>query len=581
MLTSCSVDLLRQHLMDSLSNNITRRSFLRSSNSSNSQLVVKQILPQPPTLQSPIDLFSIREFCDGLESYEALLPDTYKANPAHLLSTEQLKEIATINFIAIPSLKEMRAWTGTQLRKILLQSLPAVDAADLLKRYKQITPIGIGRISLVSYMKYTNDWNWCTWQGGDIVVDFMQLKCAFINGLGDMDLQLKVTASSIMNIEQLFSVTLNFVRRLVQSDRERTTLDPSSSLLSSSLLTAALITNKNVTCFRASQVTASSSARNNIMSDSCASHIFLNALTHFDSPPTFLHTPLSVKVANGAEEPIMAVGQYRRMPAYYVPTLVCSLVSISVLTDHRYIVVFNKDMMTAYLPVDVDAHNVLDRLFCKSTCSTESIFALKNAGLYTISSSSDSIVPPSSSSVLSPTASPFNPQLSAAMTYYRDGSPTNLELRELVRYWHEALGHPTMEKMVDVVKYQTYQNLPSRLTTAVIRKYFPTCQACARGNLHRSALPLQSNATREWLSTHRERRFEIDIKGPYTDSSGKPCLTYSGSSLTLNAVDTATGMEFTWLLQHKRHLVYYVKKLELPCIRYGYCLSVSVLTTIF
>ena len=633
-----------------------QKSFLRTGASSQSQLVVKQILPTSPSLGTPIDLVSIRAFLVALEAYEALLPADYTANPVLLLSPEQLLEIAALNDLDVNiTLKDMRSWTAVHFKSLLLTSFTAHDASDLLFRYQQIPPCQVSPLTLHAYLRFATDWNWVTKQGGTHGIDFQQLKMSFINGLSDRDLKLKVTASPVSNMNELLSVTQAKVRSLVKADKERVThsnslvgdgylaaaiyshvsssacpqadspgcntfcancgkskhfpkecsapcrmkgcdgshirrahifppsqyvnsscLQPSSPIILSSPLTENQL--NVVTGFRASAVTVSSSVRSNvIMSDSCASHIFINTLLHFDSPPTFLTSPPLVKVANGAEEPILAVGKYRNMPAYFVPTLVCSLVSISVLTDHFYVVVFKKDMMIAFLPVDehaVECQHILEQL--SQYTNSASIFALKHSGLYTIPSSSA----PSNLPVLtrpesnfSSSASLFPLQPSAAMTYYRDGSPAKLELSELVRYWHEALGHPTLEKMVDVVRFQTYQNLPSRLTTSVIRKYFPTCQACARGNLHRSALPQQSLATQAWLPNHRERRFEIDIKGPYTDSCGKPCLTYSGSMFTLNAVDTATGMEFTWLLQHKRHLVHYIKKLELLCIRYGYSLS--------
>ena len=70
-------------------------------------------------------------------------------------------------------------------------------------------------------------------------------------------------------------------------------------------------------------------------------------------------------------------------------------------------------------------------------------------------------------------------------------------LRDVVLYWHFALGHANEEKMVNIVEHQLVRNLPIQLTVPVIRKYFkelPRCKPCAEASLQRLS-PLPSSTS--------------------------------------------------------------------------------------
>ena len=74
-------------------------------------------------------------------------------------------------------------------------------------------------------------------------------------------------------------------------------------------------------------------------------------------------------------------------------------------------------------------------------------------------------------------------------------------LRDLVLYWHIALGHTRggEEEMIRIVQHQLITNLPEQLTVAVIRKYFrqiPRCKPCAEATLQRLPSPPSSTSPR-------------------------------------------------------------------------------------
>ena len=71
----------------------------------------------------------------------------------------------------------------------------------------------------------------------------------------------------------------------------------------------------------------------------------------------------------------------------------------------------------------------------------------------------------------------------ANVSYYFTAK--NDTVAEVVRFFHEAWGHPNVDRMVDIVAQNVYMNTPKALTPTIIRKYFPTCESCVIANMHK------------------------------------------------------------------------------------------------
>ena len=115
--------------------------------------------------------------------------------------------------------------------------------------------------------------------------------------------------------------------------------------------------------------------------------------------------------------------------------------------------------------------------------------------------------------------------LYANTTYYTDNPNIHADnARDLVRFFHEAWGHPDKITMINIVKHKLLLNIPAALTESMINKHFPIkCSACPIGNL--SKRPLHQN-----YEEHKQRllnppakgsEVELDIQGPWTDAKGK------------------------------------------------------------
>ena len=56
-----------------------------------------------------------------------------------------------------------------------------------------------------------------------------------------------------------------------------------------------------------------------------------------------------------------------------------------------------------------------------------------------------------------------------------------------------------MDLMIHILKQNVFTNIPSTLTEKAIRKYFPTCSACAAGNMNRKSYTSESILQRDLL----------------------------------------------------------------------------------
>ncbi len=119
--------------------------------------------------------------------------------------------------------------------------------------------------------------------------------------------------------------------------------------------------------------------------------------------------------------------------------------------------------------------------------------------------------------------------------------------------------------MINIVKHQLLQNIPTALTESMIHKHFPIkCAACPIGNL--SKRPLQHNS-----EEHQQRllnppakgsEIELDIQGPWTDAKGKPCQTFNGCQYSLLAIDIASHYAFGHLIRTRGYLLRSIKHIH-------------------
>ena len=132
---------------------------------------------------------------------------------------------------------------------------------------------------------------------------------------------------------------------------------------------------------------------------------------------------------------------------------------------------------------------------------------------------------------------------------------------ELVRYFHESWNHESKDIMCAIVEHKLIDNLPNMLTPKLIRKHFPSCEACPHGNLTKR--PITSNPV--FTPYETGERWEFDIKGEWKDDKGKSCPTFSGAKWSLVCYDLKSKFVIGFLLRNLGYLLRFLKHLVLLC----------------
>ena len=290
---------------------------------------------------------------------------------------------------------------------------------------------------------------------------------------------------------------------------------------------------------------------NDILYDSGANGIFVHNPQYFDGPLFPLSDPHRVFTATGASETIDTAGSFTDISAYHTPTFDKTLVGIHQLCSNDHVCIFTKTHMYGITPNET-LHSDIDTLIAKaSDLKLINHLGIQRDGVY--STSIQNLQSLQSETSKSDIQSMI---FQANASYYHTVHSTNLS--ELVKFWHESLGHPTLEVMVEIFSSNAYLNLPSELTPSAIRKNFPSCAECSIGNMSRKPLP--STSTPRHIEPGEE--FQIDLEGPWTQiDSDEAQATYSGCKYTMTAIDMATGMPFGWLLKTRKQLVKYLDSL--------------------
>ena len=137
----------------------------------------------------------------------------------------------------------------------------------------------------------------------------------------------------------------------------------------------------------------------------------------------------------------------------------------------------------------------------------------------------------------------------AMASYYQSAeSPT---LRDMVRFFHEAWDHPSRELMIHIVDNKIFTNIPIDLTSTVIRKYFPHCEACPAGNMAQRPIP-RTSSNRLILPGEE---IQIDIK-VFADNSKarKHKRAFGNHTGALTAIDLSTRFKLGKLLRTHKSL---------------------------
>ena len=84
-------------------------------------------------------------------------------------------------------------------------------------------------------------------------------------------------------------------------------------------------------------------------------------------------------------------------------------------------------------------------------------------------------------------------------------------IADLVLFFHDLLGHPSIDTMIAIIQSFSISNLPSELTVSTVRKYFPfNCSTCPASQLAtRPPAPLLPSTT-----SLPGEEFEVNFKGP-------------------------------------------------------------------
>jgi len=133
-------------------------------------------------------------------------------------------------------------------------------------------------------------------------------------------------------------------------------------------------------------------------------------------------------------------------------------------------------------------------------------------------------------------------------------------IRDLVVFFHDLLGHPSIDTMLKIVQSSSVDNLPSELTSSAIRKYFPfNCPTCPASQLaQRPAAPLLPS-----VHLLPGEEFEVDFKGPWTDASGVSITSFSGNKYSFTGVDANFDFAYASFARTPKNPVQYLEKLRL------------------
>ena len=315
----------------------------------------------------------------------------------------------------------------------------------------------------------------------------------------------------------------------------------------------------------------------NIIIDSGATAFFINSKEYFAN--SLQPMCARVNTANGVQSPITAKGMFFNYPALYAPEFDNSLFSVPAYTADDNVCIFSKRGAFGFKDSPI-LNNLINNVYNYSNdFNLLNMSATLTKGLYktsfnNLANMNSNIAPalPSHTHLSSPpgfsfvSIAPALPLLpppsldfdlfAGATIYYK--SMAFPMLADLVRYWHEALSHASVDDLCYIVDKYPMQ-FPKELTTASIRKYFPACAACAVGSL--SQLPLPTSTAISTAEIGEE--WFIDI---WTASGGgKPFTSFSGGRYSFLAKCRTSKFLYAHIIRSRLQLFKLCEKLYIFC----------------
>ena len=152
-------------------------------------------------------------------------------------------------------------------------------------------------------------------------------------------------------------------------------------------------------------------------------------------------------------------------------------------------------------------------------------------------------------------------QLTAELPRYRD----------LVRFFHEAWDHPSCDLMCKIVNQKLFTSMPKELTAKIIRKYFPSCEACPAGNMAQRDIP-RTASDREYQPGEE---FQCDIKVFANNSKAlKHKRAFGKYTGALTAIDLSTRFKIGKLIKTHADLEVHLESLRVDVCGTGHTLKV-------
>ena len=119
---------------------------------------------------------------------------------------------------------------------------------------------------------------------------------------------------------------------------------------------------------------------------------------------------------------------------------------------------------------------------------------------------------------------------------------------DLVRFWHEALGHPSKTSMKSDVRHGIYEGIPPALSEACIEKYFnDDCEACIKATMSQHSSPQVASPP----DFSKGEICSLDI-GHWTEKD------FAGNTYSIHAKDLKSDKSFGYLLSGLTYLEDYL-----------------------
>ena len=111
------------------------------------------------------------------------------------------------------------------------------------------------------------------------------------------------------------------------------------------------------------------------------------------------------------------------------------------------------------------------------------------------------------------------------------------------------MGHCDLDTLLHLVAHYNYHslNVPSSITPQQIRKFFPyDCPDCPAGNLQQRHSTFSPST-----ATEIGEEFEVDFKGRWTGSDGRPAPTFGKHLYSFSAIDSVSSFAYAKLCRNR------------------------------